>query len=121
MRRWPRLRRLTLGMGRQHGFTAWISNMGAFQRKQDFNDVVEAIMEVGEVIQFYDSNRRFLAWGFGGRTIDGSTCFNLNGSTCAFEMSGADFHLKSASITIDVLHSSITSKSHKFSTKHEKF
>ncbi|KAK7838563.1 protein bonzai 3 [Quercus suber] len=156
------------------------NDVGAFQRKQDFNDVVEvnllvspylflgaakeapivtplmeyAIMEVGEVIQFYDSNRRFLAWGFGGRTIDGSTCFNLNGSTCAFEVSGADFvmlcfayslknltslayclavftqlslflcnplHLKSASVTIDVLHSSITSKSHTFSTKHEKF
>ena len=50
-------------------------------------------MEVGEVIQFYDSNRRFPAWGFGGRTIDGTTshCFNLNGSTGAFEVRGADF------------------------------
>ena len=38
-------------------------------------------MEVGEVIQFYDSDRRFPAWGFGARTIGGSVshCFNLNG------------------------------------------
>lgn len=27
----------------------------------------QAIMEVGEVIQFYDSDRKFPAWGFGGR------------------------------------------------------
>ena len=39
-------------------------------------------MEVGEVIQFYDSDRRFPAWGFGGKIPDGtvSHCFNLNGS-----------------------------------------
>lgn len=42
----------------------------------------QAIMEVGEVIQFYDSDRRFPAWGFGGRTADGhvSHAFNLNGA-----------------------------------------
>ncbi|XP_010503980.1 PREDICTED: protein BONZAI 3-like [Camelina sativa] len=40
----------------------------------------EAIMEVGEVIQFYDSDKRFPAWRFGGRTSDGSVshAFNLN-------------------------------------------
>ena len=45
-------------------------------------------MEVGEVIQFYDSDRRFPAWGFGGRTYDGSVshCFNLNGSASGFEV-----------------------------------
>lgn len=45
-------------------------------------------MEVGEVIQFYDSDRRFPAWGFGGRTVDGSIshCFNLNGSANGFEV-----------------------------------
>lgn len=39
-------------------------------------------MEVGEVIQFYDSDKRFPAWGFGGRTSDGSVshAFNLNGA-----------------------------------------
>ena len=39
-------------------------------------------MEVGEVIQFYDSDKRFPAWGSGGH-IPGegvSHCFNLNGS-----------------------------------------
>ncbi|CDP15833.1 unnamed protein product [Coffea canephora] len=45
------------------------------------NAYQQAIMEVGEVIQFYDSDRRFPAWGFGARTFDGSVshCFNLNG------------------------------------------
>lgn len=39
-------------------------------------------MEVGEVVQFYDSDRRFPAWGFGAKTFSGSVshCFNLNGS-----------------------------------------
>jgi hypothetical protein len=34
------------------------------------------------VLQFYDSDKRFPAWGFGARPIDGpvSHCFNLNGS-----------------------------------------
>ncbi|XVE90162.1 hypothetical protein DITRI_Ditri20bG0055900 [Diplodiscus trichospermus] len=46
------------------------------------NSYQRAIMEIGEVIQFYDSDRRFPAWGFGGRTYDGtlSHCFNLNGN-----------------------------------------
>lgn len=37
-------------------------------------------MEVGEVLQFYDSDRRFPAWGFGGRTYPGSVshCFDLS-------------------------------------------
>lgn len=41
-------------------------------------------MEVGDVIQFYDSDRQFPAWGFGGNIAGGrsgsvSHCFNLNG------------------------------------------
>ncbi|KAG6645613.1 protein BONZAI 3-like isoform X3 [Carya illinoinensis] len=54
------------------------------------NSYQKAIMEVGEVIQFYDSDRRFPAWGFGGKTFDGtiSHCFNLNGSTGSFEVEG---------------------------------
>lgn len=45
-------------------------------------------MQVGEVIQFYDSDRRFPAWGFGGRKPDGtiSHCFNLSGNESAFEV-----------------------------------
>ncbi|OMO61283.1 C2 calcium-dependent membrane targeting, partial [Corchorus capsularis] len=44
------------------------------------NSYQRAIMEVGEVIQFYDSDRRFPAWGFGGRTGGQlSHCSNLNG------------------------------------------
>lgn len=39
-------------------------------------------MEVGELLQFYDADKKFPAWGFGARPIDGpvSHCFNLNGS-----------------------------------------
>ncbi|KAG5549329.1 hypothetical protein RHGRI_014621 [Rhododendron griersonianum] len=56
------------------------------------NAYQQAIMEVGEVIQFYDSDRRFPAWGFGGRTYDGSVshCFNLNGSASSFEVEGVE-------------------------------
>lgn len=50
-------------------------------------------MEVGEVIQFYDSDKRFPAWGFGGRTCDGtiSHCFNLNGSSNGTEVRRLEF------------------------------
>ncbi|KAL8489854.1 hypothetical protein ACS0TY_025657 [Phlomoides rotata] len=46
----------------------------------------------GEVIQFYDSDRRFPAWGFGGKVPNGSVshCFNLNGSPSEFEVEGVD-------------------------------
>ncbi|XP_031253183.1 protein BONZAI 3-like [Pistacia vera] len=56
------------------------------------NSYQQAIMEVGEVIQFYDSDKRFPAWGFGGRTFDGtiSHCFNLNGSSNGFEVEGVE-------------------------------
>ncbi|XP_052302344.1 protein BONZAI 3 isoform X2 [Populus trichocarpa] len=55
------------------------------------NSYQQAIMEVGQVIQFYDSDRRFPAWGFGGKTPAGtvSHCFNLNGSA-SFEVEGVD-------------------------------
>nr|XP_009759291.1 PREDICTED: protein BONZAI 3-like isoform X2 [Nicotiana sylvestris] len=51
------------------------------------NAYQRAIMEVGDVIQFYDSDKRFPAWGFGGRAYSGtvSHCFNLAGSPGAFE------------------------------------
>ncbi|KAI8547830.1 hypothetical protein RHMOL_Rhmol07G0226200 [Rhododendron molle] len=56
------------------------------------NAYQQAIMEVGEVIKFYNSDRRFLAWGFGGRTYDGSIshCFNLNGGVGCVEDISAD-------------------------------
>ncbi|XP_042939653.1 protein BONZAI 3-like [Carya illinoinensis] len=52
----------------------------------------KAIMEVGEVIQFYDFDRSFPAWVFGGKTFDGtiSHCFNLNGSAGSFEVEGVE-------------------------------
>ncbi|KAI3411322.1 uncharacterized protein J3R85_018216 [Psidium guajava] len=54
------------------------------------NAYQRAILEVGEVLQFYDSDKRFPAWGFGARPIDGpvSHCFNLNGSSTYCEVEG---------------------------------
>ncbi|XP_057963008.1 protein BONZAI 3 [Malania oleifera] len=56
------------------------------------NAYQQAIKEVGEVIQFYDSDRSFPAWGFGGRLYDGSVshCFNLNGDATGFEVMGVE-------------------------------
>ncbi|CAA7406010.1 unnamed protein product [Spirodela intermedia] len=52
-----------------------------------FNAYQQAIHEVGDVIQFYDADRRFPAWGFGGKPAYGpvSHCFNLNGRTDVYE------------------------------------
>ncbi|KAL9256922.1 BONZAI 1-like protein [Drosera capensis] len=54
------------------------------------NAYQKAILDVGGVLQFYDSDRRFPAWGFGARPIDGpvSHCFNLNGSSNYCEVDG---------------------------------
>ncbi|CAH1423098.1 unnamed protein product [Lactuca virosa] len=54
------------------------------------NAYQKAILEVGEVLQCYDSDRKFHAWGFGARPIDGpvSHCFNLNGSSGHSEVEG---------------------------------
>ncbi|XP_021907197.1 protein BONZAI 3-like [Carica papaya] len=56
------------------------------------NSYQQAIMEVGEVIEFYDSDKNFPAWGFGGRMIDGtvSHCFNLNGRSDSSEVVGVE-------------------------------
>lgn len=50
-------------------------------------------MEVGDVVQFYDSDRQFPAWGFGGNVAGGhsssvSHCFNLNGTPNECEVWG---------------------------------
>ncbi|KAK4264577.1 hypothetical protein QN277_025735 [Acacia crassicarpa] len=54
------------------------------------NTYQRAILEIGEVLQFYDSDKRFPTWGFGARPIDGpvSHCFNLNGSNHYCEVNG---------------------------------
>ncbi|CAD6250884.1 unnamed protein product [Miscanthus lutarioriparius] len=50
----------------------------------------KVILEVGDVLQYYDPAKRFPAWGFGARPIDGpcSHCFNLNGSAYQPEVDG---------------------------------
>ncbi|KAJ4883283.1 Protein BONZAI 2 [Raphanus sativus] len=54
------------------------------------NAYQRAIVEVGEVLQFYDTDKKFPAWGFGARPIDipVSHCFNLNGSSTYCEVDG---------------------------------
>ncbi|KAI5329432.1 PREDICTED: BONZAI [Prunus dulcis] len=54
------------------------------------NAYQKAIIDVVEVLQFYDSDKRFPAWGFGARPIDGPVnhCFNLNGSSHYCEVEG---------------------------------
>jgi hypothetical protein len=49
----------------------------------------QAILGVSEVLQFYDSDRRFPAWGFGAKIPQGfiSHCFNLNATTNDCEVS----------------------------------
>lgn len=56
------------------------------------NAYQRAILEVGDVLQFYDTDKKFPAWGFGARPIDGpvSHCFNLNGSTQHSEVDGIE-------------------------------
>ncbi|GJN21166.1 hypothetical protein PR202_gb08620 [Eleusine coracana subsp. coracana] len=50
----------------------------------------KAILEIGDILQYYDPAKRFPSWGFGARPIDGpcSHCFNLNGSTYQPEVDG---------------------------------
>ncbi|KAF9623170.1 hypothetical protein IFM89_037751 [Coptis chinensis] len=57
-----------------------------------YNAYQQAIFEVGEVIQFYDYDKHFPAWGFGGRTKEGvvSHCFNLSGSASNPEAEGVN-------------------------------
>ncbi|XP_062084619.1 protein BONZAI 3-like [Humulus lupulus] len=56
------------------------------------NSYQRAIMEVGEVIQFYDFDKRFPAWGFGGVKPNGtiSHCFNLSLNENEFEVGGVE-------------------------------
>ncbi|CAN6333310.1 unnamed protein product [Urochloa humidicola] len=55
------------------------------------NSYQQAILGVGEVLQFYDNDRRFPAWGFGARTRGHvSHCFNLNTATNDCEVVGVE-------------------------------
>ncbi|KAJ0694126.1 putative copine, protein BONZAI, von Willebrand factor A-like domain superfamily [Helianthus annuus] len=65
-------------------YTGYSSILNAYQ------EAIMAIMEVGEVLQFYDNNKRFPAWGFGGKLNDGpvSHCFNLSGNDDNCEVEG---------------------------------
>ncbi|KAI3892383.1 hypothetical protein MKX03_012601 [Papaver bracteatum] len=57
-----------------------------------FNSYQQAIHEVGGVIQFYDTDKSFPTWGFGGKLALGgvSHCFNLNGSPNMSEVEGVN-------------------------------
>lgn len=54
------------------------------------NSYQNAIMQVGEVIQFYDSDKRFPVWGFGGMIRGAvSHCFTMDG-TATGEVEGVE-------------------------------
>ncbi|KAI3967746.1 hypothetical protein MKW92_004675 [Papaver armeniacum] len=57
-----------------------------------FNSYQQAIHEVGGVVQFYDTDKSFPTWGFGGKLASGgvSHCFNLNGSPNMSEVEGVN-------------------------------
>ncbi|KAL0552075.1 hypothetical protein IC582_011169 [Cucumis melo] len=61
-------------------------------RSGRLNSYQQAIKEVGEVIQFYNTDCRFPAWGFGARTRDGniSHCFNLSTAPTQPEVEGVE-------------------------------
>ncbi|KAI3512769.1 hypothetical protein L1887_20088 [Cichorium endivia] len=56
------------------------------------NAYQKAILEVGEVLHFYDYDKKFPLWGFGARPFDGpvSHCFNLNGNAVNSEVEGIE-------------------------------
>eukprot|EP00897_Mesotaenium_endlicherianum_P006255 jgi/Mesen1/5658/ME000286S04866 len=56
------------------------------------NAYQQAIQAMGEVIQFYDTDKRFPAWGFGGKPQDQpvSHCFALNGNAASPDVEGVE-------------------------------
>ncbi|XP_072996556.1 protein BONZAI 3-like isoform X2 [Typha latifolia] len=66
------------------------------------NSYQQAIVGVGEILQFYDSDSRFPAWGFGGRTADGSVshCFNLNQMPSDSEVAGIEGIMSAYSVAL---------------------
>uniref|UniRef100_A0ACD5U3B9 Uncharacterized protein n=1 Tax=Avena sativa TaxID=4498 RepID=A0ACD5U3B9_AVESA len=66
------------------------------------NSYQQAIIGVSEVLQFYDSDRRFPAWGFGAKIPQGfiSHCFNLNATTNDCEVVGVEGIMSAYSSTL---------------------
>ncbi|XP_006655255.1 protein BONZAI 3 [Oryza brachyantha] len=66
------------------------------------NSYQQAILGVGEVLQFYDNDRRFPAWGFGAKIPQGyiSHCFNLNTATNDCEVVGVEGIMSAYSSTL---------------------
>jgi hypothetical protein len=56
------------------------------------NSYQQAIVAVGEVLQFYDTDKRYPLWGFGGKAPGGvaNHCFALNGKDDDPEVVGVD-------------------------------
>lgn len=66
------------------------------------NSYQQAILGVSEVLQFYDNDRRFPAWGFGAKIPQGhvSHCFNLNSTTNDCEVVGVEGIMSAYSSTL---------------------
>ncbi|GBG84784.1 hypothetical protein CBR_g39161 [Chara braunii] len=56
------------------------------------NSYEQAISAVGRVLEFYDTDKVFQAWGFGARVASGmvSHCFNLNGNPYNPDVTGVE-------------------------------
>ncbi|KAG0254668.1 Copine-8, partial [Actinomortierella ambigua] len=67
-----------------------------FKSPSGENDYTRAISSVGNILQHYDSNRKFPVYGFGAR-VNGavSHCFALNGNPSYPEVEGLDGILRS--------------------------
>uniref|UniRef100_A0A0D9WFU7 C2 domain-containing protein n=1 Tax=Leersia perrieri TaxID=77586 RepID=A0A0D9WFU7_9ORYZ len=70
------------------------------------NSYQQAILGIGEVLQFYDNDRRFPAWGFGAKIPQGyiSHCFNLNATTNDCEVIGVEGIMSAYSSTLYSVH-----------------
>eukprot|EP01119_Soliformovum_irregulare_P001210 TRINITY_DN10930_c0_g1_i1.p1 TRINITY_DN10930_c0_g1~~TRINITY_DN10930_c0_g1_i1.p1 ORF type:complete len:541 (-),score=152.66 TRINITY_DN10930_c0_g1_i1:47-1642(-) len=51
-------------------------------RSQNLNDYQKAIISIGNILEYYDYDKKFPVYGFGGQLPDGTTshCFALNGN-----------------------------------------
>ncbi|KAA3456834.1 protein BONZAI 1-like isoform X1 [Gossypium australe] len=81
---------LNSGLSASNGNPRLPDSLHYIDQSGRLNAYQKAIYEVGEVLQFYDADKRYPAWGFGARPIDGpvSHCFNLNGSSNYCEVQG---------------------------------
>ena len=84
------------------------SNSLHYMRDQGWNYYQEAIIGVGQILESYDTDRKFPVYGFGARLPTGETshCWPLNGNYQQPEVSGVDGILAAYSMAMSniILH-----------------